>query len=97
MAARGTASRSQLTVTNVADEEAAAAMVAAGKAILMRVGSAAIHSSSGTSLVPLRLDEPEVRIELYMAWRKNEQSSAVFPFLDSARRVSHPSADRASA
>jgi DNA-binding transcriptional LysR family regulator len=88
---------SQLIVTNVADEEAAAEMVAVGKAILMRVGSTAIHSSSRTPLVPLRLDEPEVRIELYMAWRKNEQSSAVFSFLDSARRVFHPIADRASA
>jgi DNA-binding transcriptional LysR family regulator len=89
--------KSQLTVINVAEEETATAMVAAGKAILMRVGRAGPHAKSGAQLVPVRLDEPEVRIELYMAWRKNEQAHAVFSFLDSTRDVFQPATSRASA
>jgi len=79
--------RSHLTVTHVEDEEAGALMVAAGKAILLGVGATANHSVPGADLVSIRLSEPEVKIELYMAWRKNEQSTAVFSFLDSVRRV----------
>jgi DNA-binding transcriptional LysR family regulator len=79
--------RSHLTVTHVEDEEAAALMVASGKAILMGVAATANRSVSGMDLVAIRLNEPEAKIELYMAWRKNEQSTAVFSFLDSARRV----------
>lgn len=89
--------RSQLTVINVAEEETATAMVAAGKAILMRVGRTRAYSSSGLQLVPVRLDEPEVRVELYMAWRKNEQAREVFSFLDSTRHVFAPTVNRASA
>jgi DNA-binding transcriptional LysR family regulator len=79
--------RSHLTVTHVEDEEAGALMVSAGKAILLGVGATANHSVPGVHLVSIRLSEPEVKIELYMAWRKNEQSTAVFSFLDSVRRV----------
>lgn len=77
-----------LTVTHVeAHEEAGAIMVASGKAIFMGVGAIVNRSVSGIDLVSIRLSEPEARIEVYMAWRKNEQSTAVFSFLDSARRV----------
>jgi DNA-binding transcriptional LysR family regulator len=78
---------SRLTVTHVEDEQAGAAMVASGKAILMGVGTASHRSVGGVDLVSVRLNEPEAKIELYMAWRKNEQSPAVFSFLDSARRL----------
>lgn len=82
---------SPLTVTHVEDEEAGALMVASGKAILMGVGTIANRSVAGVDLVSVRLSEPEAKIELYMAWRKNEQSTAVFSFLDSARRIlRHP-------
>lgn len=82
---------SHLTVTHVEDEQAGAAMVAAGKAILMGIGTTVNHSASGVDLVSVRLNEPEAKIELYMAWRKNEQSPAVFSFLDSARLIlRHP-------
>jgi DNA-binding transcriptional LysR family regulator len=82
---------SHLTVTHVEDEEAAAAMVKAGKAILMGVGAIGNRYISGANLVSVRLDEPEAKIELYMAWRKNEQATAVFSFLDNARKIlRHP-------
>ena len=82
---------SHMTVTHVEDEEAGAAMVASGKAILMGVGAIVNRTVGGVDLVSVRLNEPEAKIELYMAWRKNEQSGAVFSFLDSARRIlRHP-------
>jgi DNA-binding transcriptional LysR family regulator len=62
-------------------------MVSAGKAILLGVSATANHCLPGVDLLSIRLSEPEVKIELYMAWRKNEQSTAVFSFLDSVRRV----------
>jgi DNA-binding transcriptional LysR family regulator len=77
-----------LTVTHVeAHEEAGAIMVASGKAIFMGVGAIVNRSVSGIDLVSIRLNEPEAKIEVYMAWRKSEQSTAVFSFLDSSRRV----------
>jgi DNA-binding transcriptional LysR family regulator len=89
--------KSQLTVINVAEEETANALVAEGKAILMRVGRSQARRSSSPRLVRIRLDEPEVRIQLYMAWRKNEQSRAVFSFLDGTREVFGRAMNRASA
>jgi len=66
-------------------------MVASGKAILMGVGAIVNRTVAGVDLVSVRLNEPEAKIELYVAWRKNEQSAAVFSFLDSARRIlRHP-------
>jgi len=35
----------------------------------------------------VRLNETEASIEVYMAWRKGEDSTAVFSFLESVRRV----------
>ena len=82
---------SHLTVTHVEDEEVGAAMVASGKAILMGVGAIVNRTVAGVDLVSVRLNEPEAKIELYVAWRKNEQSAAVFSFLDSVRRIlRHP-------
>jgi DNA-binding transcriptional LysR family regulator len=85
---------SHLTVRHVEDEEAGALMVASGKAILMGVGAIVNRCVSGVDLVSVRLNEPEAKIELYMAWRKNERSTAVFSFLDSARRILRQSAYR---
>jgi DNA-binding transcriptional LysR family regulator len=84
-----------LTVTHVeAHEEAGAIMVASGKAIFMGVGAIVNRSVSGIDLVSIRLNEPEAKIEVYMAWRKNEQSTAILSFLDSARHVLRHTAGR---
>jgi DNA-binding transcriptional LysR family regulator len=86
---------SHLTVTHVEPhEEAGAIMVASGKGIFLGVGAIVNRSVSGIDLVSVRLNEPEAKIELYMAWRKNEQSNAVFSFLDTARRVLRQPANR---
>lgn len=84
-----------LTVTHAeAHEEAGAIMVASGKGIFMGAGAIVNRSVSGIDLVSVRLNEPEAKIEVYMAWRKNEQSTAIFSFLDSARRVLRRSVNR---
>ena len=77
-----------LTITHAeAHEEAGAIMVASGKAIFMGAGAIVNRSVSGLDLVSIRLDEPEAKIEVYMAWRKGERSTAVISFIDSGRRV----------
>jgi DNA-binding transcriptional LysR family regulator len=77
-----------LTITHAeAHEEAGAIMVASGKAIFMGAGAIVNRSVSGLDLVSIRLDEPGAKIEVYMAWRKGERSTAVISFIDSGRRV----------
>jgi DNA-binding transcriptional LysR family regulator len=79
-----------LTVSHVeAHEEAGAVMVASGKAIFIGAGAIVNRSVSGLELASVRLNEPEAKIEVYIAWRKSEESSAILDFLDSARRVFH--------
>ncbi len=86
--------KSHLTVTHVESNEEGASMVASGKAILL--GAGAIPNRS-RDLVSVRLNEPEAKIELYLAWRKNEQSTAVFSFLDTTRGIFRDPATRSVA
>ncbi|MGA2415898.1 MAG: LysR substrate-binding domain-containing protein [Candidatus Sulfotelmatobacter sp.] len=77
-----------LTVTHVeAHEESGAIMIAAGKAIFVGTGATVNRSVYGIELVTLNLNEPDARIEVYVAWRKGEDSPAVLSFLESVRRV----------
>jgi DNA-binding transcriptional LysR family regulator len=77
-----------MTITHVEPhEEAGAIMVASGKAVFIGAGAIVNRTVSGLDLVSIRLDEPGAKIEVYMAWRKDEASTAVFSFLDSARRI----------
>ncbi len=77
-----------LTVTHVeAHEEAGAIMVASGKAIFIGAGAIVNRSVSGVELAAARLNEPEAKIGVYIAWRKDEKSAAIFTFLDSVHRV----------
>jgi len=45
---------------------------------------------SGVEVVSVPLNEADARIEVYMAWRRNEESAAVLGFLDSVRKVLRP-------
>ena len=77
-----------LTVTRVeAHEEAGSIMVASGRAVFVGAGAIVSRSVSGLELASVRLDEPDAKIEVYAAWRKDEESAALFTFLDSVRRV----------
>jgi len=75
-----------------AHEESGAIMVASGKAIFIGAGAIVNRSVAGVELVSVRLNEPEAKIEVFAAWRKNESSPVILNFLDSVRRVFPPSA-----
>ena len=78
----------RLTVTHAeAHEEAGTIMVAAGKGIFIGVGAIVTRSVAGAEVVAVHLKEPDAKIEVYAAWRKQEASSAVFEFLDSVHQV----------
>ena len=68
-------------------EEAGAIMVASGKAVYIGVGAIVTRSVHGIDLAAVRLNEAEAKIEVYMAWRKKEDSPTVLSVLNSARRV----------
>jgi DNA-binding transcriptional LysR family regulator len=70
-----------------AHEEGGAIMVASGKAIYIGVGAMVTRSVRGVELATIRRNEAEAKIEVYMAWRKNEVSTAVLSLLNSARTV----------
>jgi DNA-binding transcriptional LysR family regulator len=77
-----------LMVTHAeAHEEAGTIMVAAGKGIYIGVGAIVTRSVQGAELAGVRLKEPDAKIEVYAAWRKEEASTAVFAFLESVRSV----------
>ena len=77
-----------LIVTHVeAHEEAGAIMVASGKAIFVGAGAIVNRSVAGIDLASVRLNEPEAKIEVYVAWRKDEDSPVVLAFLDSVNRA----------
>lgn len=72
-----------------AHEEAGTIMVAAGNGIFIGVGAIVSRSVAGAEVVAVRLKEPDAKIEVYAAWRKQESSPAVFAFLDSVHQVLH--------
>ena len=72
----------RLIPTRVEAHEEAGAIIGAG-AIVNR-------SVAGIDLASVRLNEPEAKIEVYVAWRKGEDSGAVNAFLECVRRVLRP-------
>jgi len=78
----------RLLITNMEPhDEAGAVTVASGKAIFMGAGAFVNRSLAGLDLVSVRLNEPEAKIEVYAAWRRDDASSAVHEFLDCARSI----------
>lgn len=73
-----------------AHEEAGAIMVASGKAIFLGAGAIVNRSVAGIQLTSVRLNEPEAKIEVYVAWRKDEASAAVQAWLDCVRTMVAP-------
>jgi|SRR5579863_3351277 len=57
------------------------------KGIFIMPDEMACRPPEGSGVVAIPLDEPNAVIDVYMAWRRTEKSSAVLAFLDSARRV----------
>ena len=78
-----------IALTHVeAHEEAGAIALASGKGIFIGAGAVVKVTPAITrgQLALADLDEPDARIEVFMAWRKHERSAAVLNFLDSMRR-----------
>ena len=46
-----------------------------------------VAETAQAELAAVRLKEPDAKIEVYAAWRKEEPSTAVFAFLESVRSV----------
>jgi DNA-binding transcriptional LysR family regulator len=66
-------------------DEAGAMMVATGRGIYLAVGKNPIHPSFADQLIAIPLAEPASFVEVHIAWRKGESSSAILSFLDTAR------------
>jgi hypothetical protein len=47
----------------------------------------ACHPALGSEVVAVPLDEPDAKIDVFMAWRKCESSMAVLALLTSTRQV----------
>jgi len=78
-----------ITMTHVeAHEESGAITLASGKGIFIGAGAVVKVSPSFTrgELVMADFDEPDAHIEVFMAWRKREESAAVFAFVESVRQ-----------
>ena len=86
-----------ITVTHTEPhEEAGTVMVAAGRGIYLGVGAIATRRLSGVEVAVVPLREPDAKIEVCAAWRKNEHSTAVLAFLESVRRMFGLGRDRKS-
>jgi DNA-binding transcriptional LysR family regulator len=68
------------------DGEAVLARVASRQAYAIRMAPRWSPVDYGSRLVVLPLNEPGAWIELRMAWRRDERSTAVLAFLDTARK-----------
>jgi DNA-binding transcriptional LysR family regulator len=77
-----------------AHEEAGAIMVASGKAIFMGAGAIVNRSVAGIRLASVSLNEPEAKIEVYAAWRKDDASPALHDFRNCIRSTLTPQRQR---
>jgi DNA-binding transcriptional LysR family regulator len=57
------------------------------KGIFIMPDEVACRPAQGSEIVAVPLDEPKAKIDVNMAWRKTEKSTAVLTFLDTSRRV----------
>ncbi|MGA2511272.1 MAG: LysR substrate-binding domain-containing protein [Candidatus Acidiferrales bacterium] len=65
------------------------ALLASRKGIFIMPDEMACRPAAGSEVVAVPLDEPDARIDVLVAWRRNEKSSAILAFLDSVRKVFH--------
>lgn len=78
----------RLTITHTeTHEEAGKVMVASGRGIFIGVGAMVNTSIFGVQLAAVRLNETDAKVQICLAWRKRESSSAVLAFIESVRAV----------
>ena len=81
----------KIIFTNTAPyEEAGAILVTSGKGIYVGVGAIRSNPSSEIQLSAVPLDESGAKMEVHVAWRREEPSKAVLSFLESVRAVLEP-------
>ncbi len=68
-------------------EEAGALLVASGKGIYIGAGPAGRRPVLHKDVVAVALDEPEAKVDVFVAWRRQESSPAVLGFVETVRRV----------
>jgi DNA-binding transcriptional LysR family regulator len=66
-------------------------LLASRKGISIMPDEPSCSPGAGSEVVAIPFDEPDAKVEVHVAWRRSERSPAVLAFLDSVRRVFHPS------
>ena len=76
-----------VSLSPVPNGDAQIILVACRKGIFIMPDEAPRRPPPGAEVVAVPLDEPNARIDVWMAWRRDEKSTAVFSFLESVRRA----------
>ena len=84
---------SPMTADPLSHGEVHKVLLAANKGIFIIADEASTRLDNGNVAVAVPLDDPDAKIDVYMAWRKNEKSPAVLAVLDTARSVLGTSAE----
>lgn len=77
----------QLPVDPLPSDEVQKLLLAAHRGIFIVADDASARVALGSAATAVPLEEPEAKVEVHMAWRKGEASSAVLAFMDSVRRT----------
>lgn len=88
---------SPLTADPLSHGEVHKVLLAANKGIFIIADETSTRVENGNVAVAIPLDDPDARIEVYMAWRKSEKSPTVLAVLDTARSVLGPLSARTEA
>ncbi len=78
---------SPMTADPLSHGEVHKVLLAANKGIFIIADEASTRVENGNVAVAVPLDDPDARIDVFMAWRKSEKSPAVLAVLDTARNV----------
>lgn len=77
----------QLAADPLPNPEVPALLLAANRGILIIADEVSARTALGCAAAAVPLEEPDAKVEVHMAWRKNETSGAVLGFIESVRRV----------
>ncbi len=78
---------SPMTADPLSHGEVHKVLLAANKGIFIIADEASTRAENGNVAVAVPIDDPDARIDVYMAWRKSEKSPTVLAVLDTARGV----------
>src|SRR5581483_4171698 len=76
-----------IPTANIASDQAGSILVASGKGIFIAVGTSPIHPAFNDRLITLPLKDPSAFTDVYVAWRKNEQSKTTLDFVNFTRNA----------